>query len=428
MKKKIILITVIAIITGAAGWIGYSKLYGQKKQNSQGLMDSRINFVSRTSGKTERFITALEDQLKENPSNAKLSAELGAAYLQRARETSDPEYYNKAEHVLQNALDADNTNFEAMYLMGTLCLSRHQFKEALEWGIKAKNINPDNAPLRSVIYDAQIETGKYDEAIKTVQEMVDMRPDLTSYSRISYIRELKGDIKGAIEAMKSAINAGSPAGENTAWCRIQLGNLYLNSGDDQKAEQEYQEAAYEFPGYVHCYGALAKLQLSRGNYNAAIELLKQAIQISALPEYIIMLGDAYTLAGQKDNAEEQYSNVKFINTMYKQKGIDTDMELALFEAEHNKNLEEALELAKKSFERRPSVKGSEALAWTYYKMGNFNEAEKNINDALALGTKDPLLYYHAGIIYRYTGHLDKSIEYMNMALKINPYYKNLYSE
>lgn len=428
MKKKIILITLVTIIAGTACWLGYRSLYGQKKQNPQGLMDSRINFVSRTSGKTDQFISAMESQLRENPSNPKLCTSLGAAYLQRARETSDPEYYNKAEQVLLNALDADMNNFEAMYLMGTLCLSRHQFKDALDWGIKAKNINPDNAPLRSVIFDALIETGKYDEAINTLQEMVDMRPDLTSYSRISYIRELKGNLKGAIDAMKSAISAGSPLAENTAWCRIQLGNLYLNSGDEPRAELEFQQAAYEFPGYVHSYGALAKLQLARQDYPGAIGFLKQAVQISALPEYIIMLGDAYYLAGQKDKAEEQYDNVKFVNTMYKQKGVDTDMELALFEAEHNKNLQDALELAKKSFEKRPSIKGSEVLAWTYYKMGNLNEAEKNINNALALGSKDPLLYYHAGIIYRNTGHFDKSKEYMDAALKINPYYKDLYSE
>lgn len=76
--------------------------------------------------------------------------------------------------------------------------------------------------------------------------MINIRPDLGSYSRVSYVRELKGDIQGAIDAMKSAVTAGSPVTENTAWCRIQLGNLFYNKGDVETSEKIFQFVVKDF--------------------------------------------------------------------------------------------------------------------------------------------------------------------------------------
>jgi tetratricopeptide (TPR) repeat protein len=82
--------------------------------------------------------------------------------------------------------------------------------------------------------------------------------------------------------------------------------------------------------------------------------------------------------------------------MYKQKGVDTDLELALFNADHNRQLEESLDNTQKAFdEGSKSIKVFHSLAWLNFKMGNYDEAQKNIEQALRLGTKDPLMYYHA---------------------------------
>ncbi len=127
--------------------------------------------------------------------------------------------------------------------------------------------------------DAQVELGMYDDSIASVQKMVDTRPDLSSYSRVSYVRELKGDMNGAIDAMKSAVSAGSPESENTAWCRVQLGNLYYNSGDVETAEKIFQKIIIDFPDYIHGYGGLAKIKVFRKQYKEAVEdVSKQEIK------------------------------------------------------------------------------------------------------------------------------------------------------
>lgn len=141
------------------------------------------------------------------------------------------------------------------------------------------------------------------------------------------------------------------------------------------------------------------------------------------------MGDLYFLNGEKEKSEEQYQKVKFITTMFKDKGVDTDLELALFNADHNRKLKESLEDAQESLENgSKSIKTYHVIAWTNYKLGNFDEAGINIQHALRLGTKDPLMSYHAGKIYQKLGQHDNAKQYLDFALQINPFYEALYAE
>ena len=110
-----------------------------------------------------------------------------------------------------------------------------------------------------------IELGEYDKAFQTLDTMIRRKPNLSSYSRIAYARELTGDIEGAIQTMRMAIEAGAPDGENTAWCMVQLGNLYLSDQRYAEAEQEYQMALSRFPMYVHAQAGFGRLAAARGH-------------------------------------------------------------------------------------------------------------------------------------------------------------------
>ena len=425
--KKITIIVLAVLIIAAISW----KVYDYKtntRNYSTGIYESEINYITNSNSYADKFITTLQEQLISYPDNSKLLTKLGAAYIQKARESNDPEFYSLAEDVLNRAIKRDPDNFLALAELGSVYLSRHHFKEALELSQKALTLNPYSAYTYGVMVDAQTELGMYDEAVASVQKMIDARPDLSSYSRVSYIRELKGDTQGAIDAMKAAVTAGSPIAENTAWCRVQLGNLFYNKGDVETAEKIFQFVVKDFPEYIHGYGALAKIHFHRKQYKEAIELYHKTLEKNSLPEYLIALGDLYTLTGEKEKAEEMYQKVKFINTMFKEKGVDTDLELALFNADHNRNLKESLKDAEESLENgSQSIKTYHILAWTNFKLGNYEDAGKNIESALRLGTKDPLMYYHAGKIYEKLGMTNKAKEYSNLALKINPYYEDLYS-
>jgi tetratricopeptide (TPR) repeat protein len=273
-----------------------------------------------------------------------------------------------------------------------------------------------------------VELGKYDEALQTFQTMVDLRPDLSSYSRASYIRELHGDVDGAVDAMQRAVQAGGPNAENTNWTRVQLGYLYFNSGKLPAAETQFNQALASYPGYVYAIAGLGRVRAAQGNMEEAIKLMNQAVAIMPMPDFVITLGDLYQVTGQTKAADGQYALVATIEKLYQANGVDLDLEIALFNADHDKNLDETLALARKAYANRPSIYGADVLSWTLYKTGNYAEAKKYSEEALRLGTKDSLKLFHAGMIARKLGDKTQAREYLEQALAINPHFSILYAE
>jgi tetratricopeptide (TPR) repeat protein len=210
--------------------------------------------------------------------------------------------------------------------------------------------------------------------------------------------------------------------------RTQLANLYFNSGDLEQAELEYQLTLQNRPNYVYALAGLGRVRAAQGNTEAAIKLLIRAVAIMPLPEFVIALGDLYQAAGQQAAANQQYQLVAAIETLFRANGVDMDMEIALFNADHEKNMTETLALARKAYVNRPSIHGADALAWALYKTGDLEEAKTYSEEALQLGTKDPLKLFHAGMIALESGDKSQAREYLEEALAINPRFSILYAE
>ena len=378
------------------------------------------------SASTDRLISGLQSRLNSRPEDAYSYSMLGSAYSQKARESGEPGYYSRAEGAFGRALALDPQDFQAMTGMGTLALSRHEFQQALEWGEQALSINPHDAHIYGVIGDALVELGRYEEAWDSFQKMIELRPDLSSYSRVSYARELNGDVPGAIEAMKRALKAGGPNAENTNWTRVQLGNLHFDSGDLSAAEAEYVKALELFPGYVHAEAGLAKVLAARGEHAQAIDMYQGIIEKNPLPEYVIALGDVHTAAGHAGEAEQVYALVRLQQKLYRVNGVNTDLEMALFDADHNQNLEVALDRAHREYQRRPSIWAADALAWTLHKNGDYQKALGYAQEALKLGKKDALMFFHSGMINFELGNRQEARSLLRQALSLNPHFSLLY--
>jgi tetratricopeptide (TPR) repeat protein len=424
-NRLAILVFITALIIIASWRLASTQGSSSRLQDVYGyLADSS----SRTNASTDTLIQTLQERLKANPEDWQSYSQLGLAYLQKARETGDPSYYQKTEEALDKALAMQPDDYASISAKGALALARHNFAEGLKWGEKAIQINPNRTYAYGVIADAQIELGRYEEAIETLQTMVDLRPDMSSYSRISYMRELHGDLEGALEMMKLAVDSGTPDAESTAWVRTQLANLYFNNGDLEQAELEYQLTLQNRPNYVYALAGLGRVRAAQGNTDSAIQLLNQAVAIMPLPEFVITLGDLYQASGQPEAADQQYQLVTAIETLHRANGVDMDMEIALFNADHDKNMTETLALARKAYANRPSIHGADALAWALYKTGNYADARTYSEEALKLGTKDSLKLFHAGMIALECGDKNQARKYLEEALAINPHFSFLYAE
>jgi tetratricopeptide (TPR) repeat protein len=376
---------------------------------------------------TEDAIKKMQDRLRSNPEDTAAYAQLGLLLLQRVRENADASLYNQAAAAFGQALQRDPQQIDALSGQGILALARHQFTAALAWGERAQAINPYRAQLYGIMGDANIELGRYDDAAATLQKMVDTRPDLSSYSRISYLRELHGDVSGAIEAMKQAVAAGNPMAEGTLWTEVQLGHLYFNSGDLPHAEESYRQALRTRPDYVYALGGIARVRAAQGYYDEAIGDYQEIVKRLPLPEFVIALGELYEVTGRETDAKLQYDLVRAIQQLNTSAGVDVDMELALFNVDHGADPAQALQQARVAYSHRPSIYGADVLGWTLYRNGDYAEARRYSQEALRLGTRDALLHFHAGMIAYALGDTDAARKDLQEALAINPAFSVRYA-
>jgi tetratricopeptide (TPR) repeat protein len=387
-----------------------------------------FNFRQTAGTSTDSLVGELQQQIRENPKDFEAHIDLANAYLQKVRETGDPSLYTKAEDLLDEAQHLNGQSPELFATRGTLALARHDFQAALEHGTRALASDPESARYHGIVGDAQIELGMYDEAIQSYQAMVDSRPAFASFSRVAYARELYGDPEGAIEAMQFALQAGSGTPENVAWAHAQLGNLWFTSGNLEEAQKAYGLSTRTVGAYAPALAGQAKVAAARGDLEQAATLYRQAFNRMPLPEYAIALGDLYAEMGDREKAEEQYELIQSMDKLLRANGVNTDLEIALFYADHDMNLQTSLEKARAAYDARPSIHAADAMAWTLYKTGDYEEAQKHSSEALKLGTRDPLKLFHAGMIAKALGQREQAREYLQRAIDLNPHFSLLYSD
>jgi tetratricopeptide (TPR) repeat protein len=421
---KIIVVVSIAILAVAIGIAAFGYL-GRRPTVATERLDAAAS--ARPVSKTDQLIWDEQQRVREKPDDVDAYAMLGGAYIQKARETGDPTYYGKAQEAIDAALRLDPQSVEALIGAGTLANARHQFRDALAIGEQARAIDPSVPRIYGVIADAQIELGMYDAAVSTLQTMVDMRPDLGSYSRVSYARELHGDMPGAIDAMRLALSAGGQATENRAWTRVQLGNLLFATGDLDGAEREYRGTLALLPDYVYAQAGLARVRAAQGHAGEAIELYGRAIARMPLPDFVIALGELQESLGRTAEANNQYELVRAMQQLFKSNGVDTDIELALFDADHGDDPNGTVALARAAYARRPSIKAADTLAWALHRAGQHDEARRYADAALRLGTRDALMLYHAGMIAQAQGDATTARDLLGRALALNPHFSPLYA-
>ena len=372
----------------------------------------------------DRLVSKAQATANTHPGDPEAQAQLGFAFLQAARETADPSAYGRAAIAFKAAMAVDPANVDALIGQGSLALSRHEFRSALAIGQQALALNPSIASTYGVIADAQIELGQYTDATRTVQQMVDLRPDIASYSRVSYVRELHGDLDGAIQAMEMAVSAAGPASENTEYVRVQLGNLYFAVGRLDEAQTTYQRSLAALPNYRFALAGLARVDAARGMLPAAIDLYRRATAQVPLPELLIGLGEALQAAGRTSEAEDQYALVEAEQQLFAANGVRTDLEMASFFADHGVATQ-AVILATAGYRERPSILGADTLAWALYRAGRSGEAAPYLVQALRLGTRNSRILYHAGMIEIALGETDAARGHLGEALALNPAFSPL---
>lgn len=366
----------------------------------------------------ERAIESTRQAIVAKPGNAELYNQLAMALARRARETSDPAKYDEAEEALAKSFQLAPDNFEGLRVRAWLMLGKHEFGPALEL---AKQLNArvaDDPTVYGLLTDAHIELGNYREAEEAAQWMLDLgRSSSPGLLRAAYLRELFGDIEGAVELMSKVYERIDPGeSEERAWVLTQLAHLSLLTGRLEEADGLLEEALRLFPGYHYALANRAKVLSGQGRHAEAADLLRQRYQLAPHPENLFDLAVALERAGRDEEAREAFTDFEKKALAEMRSWDNANWQLTYYYADHAGKPEDALRVASLEFERRRDVNTLDAYAWALHVNGRDVEARKHIETALAVGVKDPRLLYHAGVIALRVGDEASAERYLRQSL------------
>ena len=369
----------------------------------------------------EQSMAQSQRLIEKNPKNYEAYNALALALSRRARETSDARFYVEAEETLKKSFAISPDNFDGKKIQVWLLLGKHQFAEAREEALKLNKRMPDDVMVYGFLTDANVELGNYDEAEKSAQLMLDLRPgNSPGITRAAYLRELFGDVDGALELMNMALTSTSPSEvEDAAWILTQMAHLQLSVGKITDAEKNLQEALRLFPGYHYALGNLARLRIQQKRYEEAIAFLQQRYQAAPHAENLFDLAEALELAGRTEGAKKAFAEFKQKSLLETNRGDNSNRELIFYYADHAHEPLKALEVANREFARRRDVYTLDAYAWALHVNGQNQEARKHIQTALAVGICDARLFRHAGEIALAAGDRVAAQKYLQRAKDLN---------
>jgi tetratricopeptide (TPR) repeat protein len=364
---------------------------------------------------TDQRVAIFQRAVRDGIGGAEGYALLGGAYLQKNRENGDPSYYARAERSFDAALRRDSRNLNAVLGAGTLAGARHDFREQLRRGLEARRLEPELAAPYTVISDGQIELGRYRAAARTIQRMVDLRPDLASYARAAYYLELRGDLGEAVRVMRLAVSAGADIPENVAYVQTLLGDLELQRGRLAAARSAYLGALARLPRYGRAEAGLARVQIARGDLAGAARRLRGVAQRLPLTPFLILLAETDLARGDARAAELDLDVVRTQQRLLEAAGARPDAELVLFEANHGAP-PAAVRLGRRLWADAPSVRSADALGLALTRAGRPAEGLTWARRALRLGSRDPLFRLHAGLAAKGAGRPGVAARELRMAL------------
>lgn len=347
--------------------------------------------------KVQNQYAAYRKEITADPSNVKARLSLAELFINEARVTGEhPHYYpaalSLAKEVIALSEKDTESKFHALSIQASVQLSLHDFANALVTAKEAIALNPYNAKIYGALVDAHVELGQYKEAVEAADKMVSIRPDLRSYSRVSYLREIHGDIPGAIEAMDMAVKAGGPGQEQTAWSRCVLAHLYRIAGDTPKASMQYQLALDERPDYPFAIEGLAEIAMSEKKYDEAEKLLNKACAIIPEVSFHEKLAELYKIQKRDKEFEAKASEILTMFQEDEAKGHNMSLEKARFYLEIQPDLQKAKDIAQVEWQRRPdNIDVNRLMARITLMQGDKEKAKDYTMRAGTTGSRHPEL-------------------------------------
>lgn len=403
---KIISIVALTIVTCAGIFLLYNINSPNKGSQIPSLSPRSDSNTLSEYRQAFRSYELLKEKITNHPDDPKNYVSLAQIFLQEARITGrHHEYIPKAMQLIETALSKNPSYFDAKVTKASVLLTLHQFEKAKHEIDEALKINNYSAAGWGVLVDALVELGQYDEAVKACDKMLSIKPDLSSYARASYLRELYGEKEAAVNAMILASNSGVQGNESRAWSLYNLGNLLLNEGKKDSALVIFKGILEERPGYEYALSGIADVYAAQKKYSDALEYYVKAINMTSNHVFLEKLADLYHEMNSYTNEKQMITRVLQSYEQHEKEGYNVDLEYARFCSNHNVQLNESLVRIEREYKRRPgNIDVLDTYAWLLFKKGNTQEAAKHIKEAMRLNTERLSINRHAEVILNSNGN------------------------
>ena len=347
-------------------------------------------------------------------------ARLGAAYIQKARETGRQIIYDEAVTTLQTSL-RDQQNYEALFWLATAQLARHEFQEALAYAQETIATRPSDLGAQGTLFDVYLALGNFEAAEAVLEKMRLLQTSSAYYARLATLQEVRGNLTGALEAMEktcSLIDTQSRSIETRAWCQVRLGALSLLSRcETEKPEAAYQSALKFVPDYHLAKEHLAELRAAQARDEEAMAFYHSVIKTTDNPVHRLSLADVYAQQGNMEDAEVERRRALADLRGWAQNGSRAYLRpLALLLLDRKETAAEGLDWARRDWENRRDTLAADTLAWALYRNGDTPKALETIRVALRTGSKEGSLLLHAAIIYLGADQRPEARKFLDQAL------------
>jgi tetratricopeptide (TPR) repeat protein len=374
-------------------------------------------------------IALFRKRIQEDPSSAGDYAWLASLYLLRARETANDEDYVRAEEAARRSLALRTAHNVSTYrVLAASLLDQHRFAEALEAAQALVKAEPENPLYRALLGEIQIEIGDYDGARITFDSLESERENLAVAPPLARWAEIRGETAEARSLLyavrERAAFRPDLSREQAAWYQFRVGDFELQHGRFSEAEEAFRAGLAVRPGDHRILAGMARLEAARQNWKKAIEYgtrTGDAIDLATMA----LIGDAYAALGDRAAAERYYQKLE---QSAAENPEPYNRQLYQFQLDHDRNVPETLAILREEIQERRDVLGYDLLAWALYRTGEIGAARQAMEEALRMGTQDPMFFFHAGMIEQAAGDEAAAADHFRKALQINPQFHPVFAQ
>lgn len=415
MRRSLIVIG-IGLVLGVSGGIGVAKTSNQQSSPTSPTSVERV--VPNSGQDLDSSIAALQATLRRLPNDHGSWANLSVAYVEQARITGVPSYYEKADAAAARSFAIQpQENFPALAAQAAIEAARHNFSGALINAEEALAINPRDLGALAIRIDALNELGRYPEQLRALQAADRLQPSTAIAARYSYAFELRGDLDRASDILLRAADAGLRA--DKAYTLTLRADILRKQGHLVAAGRDLATAREAVPTYLPALVSSARLKTARGDLDGAVLTWQAVVAQQPLPEYLTELGELLQHLDRADEADAQFAVVRTTITLLNSVGVGTDLETALFEADHG-SAAQSLVQAREEWARRQSVHVADALAWALHGVGRDVEALAKARAATRLNSPEAKFWIHRGTIEAALGMTSQGRSHLQRGLATDP--------